>query len=400
MGNDKTASQHTMKNIFFRDYIFSFLAFFCFAAALHALTPTLPIFLSRLGSNEREIGLLVGTLGISSLVFRFVVGKILLRYSEKHVMIWGTVMFALSFLSLIVFRPFWPFFMARLVQGIAFACMDTSAIAYVIRIIPLAYRTRAINYFLLAPPLASAVATSSGVFIVNEYSFSVLLLVCTGLSICAFLLFWKLKGQKIVEPVENVPPKNRLFFEPKILAPAVLSFLNAFSWGGLTAFFPLYAIQCGVKNPGFFFSAMAVMLITSRIMGGKLFDVYSKEKIITTTILIMIIAVVLIAFSSTLPLFILAGFIWGAGFGLVFPVAMAYSLEYAGSSDGTTVATYQAFMDSGIALGPVIMGIIIPLTGYRIMFFVLAFICLANLCYFQFFLKKRHHHILMTASHL
>jgi len=197
-----------------------------------------------------------------------------------------------------------------------------------------------------------------------------------------------------------VPPKNRLFFEPKILAPAVLSFLNAFSWGGLTAFFPLYAIQCGVKNPGFFFSAMAVMLITSRIMGGKLFDVYSKERIITTTILIMIIAVVLIAFSSTLPLFILAGFIWGAGFGLVFPVAMAYSLEYAGSSDGTTVATYQAFMDSGIALGPVIMGIIIPLTGYRIMFFVLAFICLANLCYFQFFLKKRHHHILMTASHL
>lgn len=318
MGNDKTASQHTMKNIFFRDYIFSFLAFFCFAAALHALTPTLPIFLSRMGSDEREIGLLVGTLGISS----------------------------------------------------------------------------------LAPPFASAVATSSGVFIVNEYSFSVLLLACTCLSICAFLLFWKLKGQKIVETVENVPPKNRLFFEPKILAPAVLSFLNAFSWGGLTAFFPLYTIQCGVKNPGFFFSAMAVMLITSRILGGKLFDVYSKERIITTTILIMIVAVVLIAFSSTLPLFILAGFIWGAGFGLVFPVAMAYSLEYAGSSDGTTVATYQAFMDSGIALGPVIMGIIIPLTGYQMMFFILAFICLANLCYFQFFLKKRHHHILMTVSHL
>jgi MFS family permease len=263
-----------------------------------------------------------------------------------------------------------------------------------------AYRTRAINYFLLAPPFASAVATSSGVFIVNEYSFSVLLLACTGLSICAFLLFWKLKGREVVKTVENVPVKNKLFFEPKILAPAVLSFLNAFSWGGLTAFFPLYAIQCGVKNPGFFFSAMAVMLITSRLLGGKLFDIYSKERIITTTILIMIAAVVLIAFSKTLPLFILAGFIWGAGFGLVFPVAMAYSLEYAGSSDGTTVATYQAFMDSGIALGPVIMGFIIPLTGYRIMFLSLVFICFVNLCYFQFFLKKRHRHTLETTPHL
>ena len=40
-------------------------------------------------------------------------------------------------------------------------------------------------------------------------------------------------------------------------------------------------------------------------------------------------------------------------------------------------------MDLGMALGPVIMGIIIPLTDYPAMFLSLTLICLMNLCYFQ-----------------
>ena len=205
-------------------------------------------------------------------------------------MMWGAMLFALSFLALIVFRPFWPFFVVRLLQGIAFACLDTAAIAYAIRIIPVAYRPRAISYFLLAPSLASAIATSSGVFVVNEYGFAVLLLACTGLSMCALLLSWKLKVQEAVRPVVTSPAKNNLFFEPKILAPAMVSFLFAFSWAGVTAFFPLYSIQCGVTNPGYFFSANAVMLIVVRSLGGRIFDTYSKEKIIPTVIIVSMVA--------------------------------------------------------------------------------------------------------------
>ena len=189
MNNGETTSRHTIQKILIRDYVLSFLAFFGFLAAFHALTPTLPIYLATLGSNAREIGLLVGTIGVSSLVSRLLVGRVLLKYSERLVMMWGAILFALTFLALIVFRPFWPFFVVRLLQGIAFASLDTAAIAYVIRIIPLAYRARAISYFLLAPSLASAMVASSAVFVVNTYGFAILLLACTGLSLCAFSPF-------------------------------------------------------------------------------------------------------------------------------------------------------------------------------------------------------------------
>jgi MFS family permease len=389
MADKQGTSHYGIRNVLTRDYVLSFLAFFVFLAGFHALIPTLPLYLARLGSNERGIGFLVGTFGIASLVSRFLVGRILLRCSERLVMMGGATLFALTFLALIVFRPFWPFFIVRLLQGIAFASLDTSAIAYVVRTSPLAYRARAINYFLLAPSLAAAIAAASGVFVANEYGFAVLLLACTGLSSCALLLSWKLKGQAPVGPAAISLAKKTPFLEPGILAPAVLNFLVFFSWAGVAAFFPLYSLQCGVRNPGFFFSASAVTLILARALGGKVLDLYSKERIISTFIVVSTLALIILSFSRSLPLFILVGLLSGMAAAFLFPVIMAYALEYAGSSDGNAVATYQASMDLGLALGPVVMGIIVPFTGYRIMFLCLAATCLMNLSYFQFYLRKK-----------
>jgi MFS family permease len=389
MGDKEGISPHTIRNILIRDYVLSFLAFFVFLAAFNALVPTLPLYLARLGSSEREIGVLVGTIGIASLVSRLLVGKTLRKYPERPVMMGGAMLFALTFLALVVFRPFWPFFVVRLLQGIAFASLDTAAIAYAIRIVPEAHRARGISYFLLATSLASAVAATSSVFVVNEYGFAVLLLACTGLSLCALLLSWKLKRQETARPVVTSPVKNTLFFEPKILAPAMVSFLFFSSWAGVAAFFPLYSVECGVTNPGYFFSASAVMIIVVRVLGARAFDIYSREKIIPTFIFVSMVALVILAFSRTLPMFILVGLLMGAALAFLIPVTMAYALEYAGSSDGRAVGTYQTSMDLGLALGPVTMGIIVPLTGYRVMFLCLALTCLINLGYFQFYLRKK-----------
>jgi MFS family permease len=388
MGEKSGISPLTIRDILVRDYVLSFFAFFLFLIAFNSLVPTLPLYLARLGSKEREIGILVGAIGVASLVSRLLVGRVLRRHSERLVMMGGALLFALCFLALIAFRPFWPFLVVRLFQGIAFASLDTAAIAYAIRIVPEAYRARGITYFLLATSLAAATAATSSVFVVNRYGFTVLILACSGLSLCALLLSWKLKD----EPARSVvtsPVENALFFQPKILAPAVVSFLFFSSWAGVGAFFPLYSVECGVANPGYFFSAASVMIILVRVLGGRVFDMYGKEKIIPAFILVSAVGFVILSFSSTLPMFILVGLLMGAALAFLIPVTMAYALEYAGSSDGSTVGTYQASMDLGLALGPVTMGIIVPLTGYRVMFLCLAFTSLVSLGYFQFYLRKK-----------
>ena len=67
MYDQNKVPQHTTKGIMNRDFIFAFFALFTFVFGVHALYPTLPIYLARLGSNAREIGVNVGIFGISSL---------------------------------------------------------------------------------------------------------------------------------------------------------------------------------------------------------------------------------------------------------------------------------------------------------------------------------------------
>ncbi len=391
MDNEEDISKHTTRNLFTRDFVFGFFACFIFFASIHCLTPALPIYLKRLGSNEREIGVLVGIIAIASLTSRLFVGRALLKYREKNVMMVGAMLSAVTFLVYIVFRPFWPFFVTRFLQGVSFACMDTAAITCIINVIPLAYRARAIGYFTLSPSLAMALGAPLGMFVINQYNFTVLFVFCTCISLCALFLSWKVKGREISISNKSTPAHHAFFLDLKIVVPAISCFLLAIVWGSLPAFFPLYAIQCGVTNPGLFFSAAAIMIISARILGGRILDSYSKEKIILIFVSLSMVAMVILSFSKTLPMFIIVGLLWGIGCAFFFPALMAYAFEHAGSAGGTAVGTYQAFMDLGVGLGPVIMGIILSLTGYRIIFLCLALICLINLCYFQFYVRKKHH---------
>jgi MFS family permease len=391
MNNKRDISSHGIRNLLTRDFALVYLAYFLFAVANQSLVPTMPIFLSNSGSNEREIGLLIGVFAIASLAFRLVAGGVISKYSEKNVMIVGALLSVLAFLALSVFRPFWPIFVVRIFQGIAFAFLSTAAFTYSLSIIPPVYRTRGIAYYMIAPNIATAIAAPLGMFLINQYSFNVLFLFGAALSLCSCFFPWTVrKREKPVIEKRTLEPGNHLF-EWKIVVPAFTGFLHTFIFGGISAFFPLYAIECGVKNPGHFFSATAFAIIASRILGGRFLDTYNKEKIILMFISLSIAAMVIVAFSKTLPMFILAGLLQGIGVAFVNPAMMAYSFEYTGSSSGTAVGTFQALMDFGIAIGPLAMGLILPVTGYRVMFMCLAFVYVISLCYFQFYVRKRRH---------
>ena len=389
MHDEENISQHARKDLFTRDFVLGVFAVFFFSAAFQSLTPTLPIYLTRLGSNEREIGLLIGIFAVASLASRLFVGGALLKYREKSVMMVGALLSAITFLASIVFRPFWPFLMIRVLQGVALACMGTAAIAAIINVIPLAYRARAVGYLMLAPSLALAVAAPLGMFVINQYSFTLLFLSGAGLAVCALFASWTVKGQVVATSNKASSAHPASLINLKIIAPAFTTFVQLFVWGSVSAFFPLYAIQCGVTNPGHFFSAMAIMIFAGRMFGGKIMDTCNKEKLIATFIPAMVVILIVLSLSKTLPMFILLGALWGMGVAFFIPMALAYALECSGSSDGAAVGTFRAISDLGFGLGPVVMGVIIPRTGYPLMFRCLALICLINLCYFQFYVRKR-----------
>ena len=109
------------------------------------------------------------------------------------------------------------------------------------------------------------------------------------------------------------------------------SFLANTIWGAVTAFFPLYAISYGVSNPGLFFTAYAIVMILGRILGGKILDLYSRDKVMFPCLVTYIVAMIIFAFSKTLPMFILVAVIWGMGSAFLGPALAAYTVDLAGS---------------------------------------------------------------------
>jgi hypothetical protein len=74
MQNEENVPDHTIKSTVSRNFVFTFFGLFAFTLGYHALFPTLPIYLANLGSNMREIGVLVGILGVSALFSRLIAG--------------------------------------------------------------------------------------------------------------------------------------------------------------------------------------------------------------------------------------------------------------------------------------------------------------------------------------
>ncbi len=376
------------QKILTRDFVLCFFAFFAFSFVFNILIPTLPVYLSRLGSNEVEIGILIGSFAVFSLFLRPFVGKALLKIPEKTFMIAGTLLYIFTSLAYLFVFPFWPFLLVRVFQGIGYAFFNTASVTLIANISSGPHRGQSLSYFYMAFNLSNVLAPPLGMFLINHFSFTLLFLVCTGLSLCSLVVVNKL-GRREATPLENPSVEDGFLLSRKALPPSIIGFFSFFTWGALAAFFPLYAINHGVANPGLFFTTAAMMILLCRALGGKILDLYSKERIILPCITTYIISMVILAFSKTLPMFILVALIYGIGPAFLTPALAAYTLDRAGSSPGPAMGTFQAVTDLGMTLGPVIMGIIVQATSYPIMFLCLALAGIVNLNYFFFFVRRK-----------
>ena len=378
----------TTQKILTRDFILSFFAQFAFSSVFCILIPTFPIYLSSFGTKEAEIGVLVGILSVSSLILRPFVGRALLRIPEKKFMIAGAFLYILSSMAYLFAPPFWPLLIVRILHGIGLALFSTAAFTLIANISPEAHRGQSLSYYYLSINLAFVLAPYFGMLLINQFKFSVLFLVCTALSLCSLFITTRLSKIQGA-PLEDPSTKKQPFLSREAFPSAIMAFMVNIIWGAVTAFFPLYAVSLGVSNPGLFFGALAIIHVVGRALGGRILDLYSRERVIFPCLIAYIIAMSILAFSRTLPMFILVAVIWGIGNAFLYPALVAYALDHARSSPGPAMGTFTAVADLGSGMGSVIMGIILQLTSYQTMFLCLTLTGVVNLLYFHFLIRKK-----------
>jgi MFS family permease len=163
-------------------------------------------------------------------------------------------------------------------------------------------------------------------------------------------------------------------------------------WGSLSAFFPLYALNHGVLNPGIFFVFLAATLMLGRVLGGKILDIYDREKVVMLCLTIIIIALIIFPFANSLGVFILVAVMLGTGWAFLYPFLTIHVIENAGLERGPAMGTFTALADLGAGLGPMVMGIVLEKSGYPVMFVCLILTGVMNFLYFYYAIGKKGKH--------
>jgi predicted MFS family arabinose efflux permease len=235
------------KKIFTRDFTFCFLAQYAISSVIFILTPTLPIYLSRLGTGEAEIGVLIGISSIFSLILRPFVGKGLSRRPEKVFLLAGALILTLSMGALLWAPPFWPLLILRAFHGISAALFYTASFTLVANISPEERRGQSISLYYLSNNLALAIVPSLGMILINSFifptNFTILFLSCAGLSFCSLVFIFKL-GRREPSLSKNPSSIKQPLLSLPAVSPAIMACLLNLIWGALVTFFPLYAIEC------------------------------------------------------------------------------------------------------------------------------------------------------------
>jgi MFS family permease len=377
----------TIQKILTRDFALNFVAQFAFSSASFVLLPTIPIYLSRFEAKGSEIGLLVGVLNFCSLFPRLFIGRALLKIPERKFMMAGAVLYIISSIAYLIAPPFWPFLIVRIFQGVGLAFFSTASFTLVANLASETHRGRIISYYSLSFNFAFAIAPYFGMLLINQFDFTVLFVVCTGLSL--FALFTTIKLAKTQSPSsESESIRKQPLLSRGTFPAATMAFMLNFVWGAVGAFFPLYALAHGVTNPGIFFAIFAITLILGRALGGRILDTHERKKVIVPCLITTLISMSMLAFSTTLFLFMVVAVILGAGWALLYPSLLIYAIEKSGSARGPAMGTFTALSDLGTGLGPMIMGLILQWTNYSIMFLCLALTGFINLLLFYAILNK------------
>jgi hypothetical protein len=93
------------EKILTEEFVLTFFAQVAFISVLQLLIPTLPIYLSRLGSTEVEIGVFVGVFGVASVALRPFVGRALVSISEEKFMMVAALLSAFPQSPIFLFHP-------------------------------------------------------------------------------------------------------------------------------------------------------------------------------------------------------------------------------------------------------------------------------------------------------
>lgn len=359
--------------IFTKDFILILFANFFVFLGFQMTLPTIPIFVNELGGSDQVIGLIVGIFTFSALLFRPYAGKALETKGRAAVFLFGLALFVLSVGTFGFITAMAYLIVMRIIQGIGWGFSTTAAGTIATDLIPPERRGEGMGYFGLSGNLALAFGPALGLTLADKISFALLFSICAFFGLVAFVLASRVKYKKTVTPETQTKVARFDVLEKTAVNPSVLLFFITLTFGGITSFLPLYAEVKDVGGIQYYFITYAAFLMISRIFAGKIYDKRGDIYVIPPGVILIFIAMLLLSWLPSTMMMLIAGALYGLGFGMVQPALQAWAVDKAPMNrKGMANATFFSFFDLGVGVGAMVFGQLAFIFNYGVIYKVSA----------------------------
>lgn len=359
---------HSTDALWTRDFVIIFLVNLFIFVSFQMLLPTLPVYAKHLGGQETAMGMIIGAFTVSALLVRPFAGQVLDSRGRRGPLLLGLAVFMLSVLaynwafSIIALLAF------RFLHGFGWGIISTAAGTVATDLIPRKRLGEGMGYFGLTSTISMAIAPVIGLYILNRAGFPTLFYTSTILTIIALVLAVLIRYPRVENKGQSVRGFKALI-EPKAIRPSVSLLLVATTYGAVVSFIAIYAGQHGITNIGIFFTVYALALTVTRPLSGILADRRGFDVVVLPGMVLVIAAMLVLSQAQQLWMFLLAGVLYGVGFGGMMPSLQALAVkDVVPARRGAANSTFFSAFDLGIGLGAVMWGVVAQATSYAVMY--------------------------------
>jgi len=260
----------------------------------------------------------------------------------------------------LLFDQYSSLLILRFIHGISFAVATTATGAIAADVIPASRRGEGLGYFAMAMNVAMVLGPFIGLTLLQYVSFHMLFLILGIVGIIGICITFL-----VTVPNVEVPPVKEKFsihslFELKALPIAAVSGLVGFAYSGIVSLISVYSHQLHLeKVSGYFFIVFAAIMLLTRPITGKLFDIKGPSFVIVPSLILFAVSLYMLSITQTGGMLLLAAAVSGLGYGSLLPGFQTMAVD---STDphrsGHATATFYTLYDTGIALGTYTLGLV------------------------------------------
>ncbi|MDY4363482.1 MFS transporter [Lactococcus lactis subsp. lactis] len=340
--------------------------------------------MERYHASASIAGILSGIFIVGGFIARLWAGNNMKRLGAKKLLYIGTLIYFLLTFAYFFVHSVVLLLILRLVHGLGFGIAATASGTLAGAIVPSSRRGEGIGYYALSVTLSSAVGPFLAMFLYRTSGFYSLIWLSALLLFIALVGIFFIHVEKTTDSSNSVDNKVHKkfawsnYFEKEALPISLIAFLIGISYSSILSFMDAYARNIHLSEAAsFFFLVYAITVLLSRPITGRVFDGFGDNFVMYPTYLFFALGLLLIGFAHSGWMLLLAAIFIGLGYGSFSPFGQAIAIRNSEAHRlGITTSTFFGFMDMGVGFGPFILGMFMPLLGYRNLYFASAILAL------------------------